>query len=165
MAAILPGIAIGIGIDSHRGVLARFVADGIATPTEPRQHGDDPVEHDLGVRILLGGQSTAHLENILDRTALPRGASGDLEVHAPIAVRRLAVAFSDIERDRLRCTKQLFLRTSMPVEPLAEVICPTDVLDGGPVDVQSLVPEAHDRLDSEIPIPTPTQMQVGANCG
>src|SRR5262245_50507319 len=42
-----------------------------------------------------------------------------------------------------RSTEQLFLRTSMSLEPLAEMICPTDVLDGGPVDVQSLVPEAH----------------------
>jgi hypothetical protein len=53
------------------------------------------------------------------------------------------VAFSNIQRDRLRGTQQLFLRASMPSQPLAEAIRPTAVFDGSLVNVQSLVAEAH----------------------
>ena len=31
----------------------------------------------------------------------------------------------------------------MPFQPLAEPVRPADVFDGGSVDIQSLVPEAH----------------------
>src|ERR1043166_10220901 len=82
------GIGIGIGIDVCLAIAGRFLCDGVATPTELGQHGDDTVEHPLSSGIFLGRESTADFQDILDRAALQSRPAGDLKMPAAITVCR-----------------------------------------------------------------------------
>jgi hypothetical protein len=76
--------------------------------------------------------------------------SGNLEIPAAVTGGRLAVPLGHIQRDRLRCSPQLRLRVSMPLDAFTEAIRPPSVLDGRAIYVKSLVATAHGiALDSD----------------
>jgi hypothetical protein len=74
----------------------------VASLPEFRQHRHDTVEQCLAGRILLSRLRPAHLQDVLHGTALQRGTTRNLEIAPSITVGGFAVAFGNVQGDRLR---------------------------------------------------------------
>ena len=137
------GVGIGIGIDPVCTTVTRCVMHGRPTLSELRQHGHDPVEPCLGLRVVLGGHRTAGLTHILRRAALEGRAPCHLDVPSAIAVCRLAMALGHVQRDGLRCAQKLILRVAMSLQRFTGAIRPADVFNGCAIHIELLMPETH----------------------
>ena len=136
------GVGIGIGIDPHR-VLRSVLMHRVTSLPEFRQHCHDAVQQSFASRVLLWRKRPADLQDILNGSALQRRTACDLEIAPPITVGGLAVAFGNIQRDRLLSTQKLVLGVAMPLWPFAESVGPAHRLDRCAVYIQFLVSEPH----------------------
>ena len=82
---------IGIGIELTDPVVAKLLADRVATLSELRQHGHKTIEQCLLLVVVVCGQRLAHRQHVLNRSALQRRASCEFKIPAPVPVRRFAV--------------------------------------------------------------------------
>ena len=104
--------------------------NGIPALAKLRQHRHDPVEQGLGFDVLLGGHGAADFQNVLYRSALQRRSARNFEIPSAIAIRRLAVAFSNVQGNRLGRSKKLVFRVAVALQLLSVAVGPADVLDG-----------------------------------
>jgi len=80
-----------IGIELTDPVFAKLLADRVATLSEFRQHGHKTIEPCLLLIVIVCGQRLAHLQHVLNRSALQRRASCDFKIPASIPIRCFAV--------------------------------------------------------------------------
>ena len=132
------GVGIGIGIDSY-GVWRRGLMYRVASLSEFRQHRHDAVQHRLAVRVLIRREGSTHVQDILSGAALQRGTACDLKIATAIAIGGFAVAFGNIQRDRLRSAQKLVLGVAMALQAFAESVGPAHILDRRAIHIQFLV--------------------------
>jgi len=80
----------------------------------------------------------------VNRRTLHRRPSGNLEERSSISVCSLAVSFSDVLRNRLRCTQQLIVGVTVYTpKTFRESVCPRNVFKRKLVDIELFVTEIH----------------------
>jgi hypothetical protein len=101
------GVGIGIGIDSDC-VLWLVLKHAVASLPEFRQHRHDAVPQSFMGCVPFWRKRPTDLQGIPDgAAALQRGTACNLEIASSISVSGFAVAFGNVQRDRLRSSQKL----------------------------------------------------------
>jgi len=116
----------------------------MVSSSELGEHRNDPSQHRLALCIMNGSQHFAGFETVLNRCAFQRRTACDLEESAPIGIGSFAVAFGDVQRDRLRGAQQLV--PSRPIEALqtlGQFVRSSHIPNRNLVDIELLMSELH----------------------
>ena len=137
-------IGIGVAIVLLASVVGSFLANLVAPPAQPTEHGRHAVEFMLAALALRFVQRFAHNQNVLNGGALQGRSSRDLEVAPPVGVGGLAVAAQQCSAESTGWRAATGLA---PRDGYRSVLLishtPTQVADGESINVQFLVSKSH----------------------
>ena len=131
--------------------------DGVATLSKFLQHGGHAIENLLRFIVVFTRKRITDLEHVLNRCAFKCRPTCNLKESPPISLRGLAVAFGNIQGDRLRSAQELILCAALiTLEPGTKTMLPADVLDRRTVNIKFLMPSCIDQPITYLPEYTPS---------